>query len=92
MRIFDQAYQDSKVFREIDERIPAELRERIRNSADTPKFNESNTWRRIMDINSHVHIGGLAHVFENYGIKNPLYQKLADRVTQRIKLCDVFNF
>lgn len=47
----------------------------------------------ILEINPDIHIGGMAHIFECYsGIFSikPLLERLGDKVSDRIRLCEAY--
>ena len=48
VEIFDQAYTDPKVFQEMEERMPPEVRLKIKNLGDTPKFKEEREQGRLV--------------------------------------------
>jgi len=49
--------------------------------------------KEILRINPDVHISGMSHVFKKRSLDiKPLFKRLGNKVSERIKLCDAFSY
>ena len=90
----DRAYYDPHVFDNLS--VPYTLQaldqlNRLFNDHQLSEEREQHLTEHILALRSDVHVAGLAHVSEEYkGVLTvePLYQRLGEQVSQRIRLCD----
>ncbi len=90
---FDRAYNDGQIFEEI-EKMFEELEIEVPEIED-PERRERVMAENIIGLRPDMHIGGMLHAFEYPDVEHsvtPLYKRLGDMVTQRIRLCEAFNY
>ena len=94
----DRGYINPKIWDKIQQLLKPLTQQRLEASLgymrekEFAEDREQTMTAQIQKRNPDVHIGGLDHLFDFNHVVIPLYQLLGDLVTQRIRLCDAFDY